>query len=211
MMTALAEANRIRLKMSFAAHAKGQQRLRRTPHVQRLGRLPVALWGGEGSLFPTGRGACRPRRLALKRDRNGANSVARERSHEQVKFGSFRFLQRVWLRAAEPSTRRFLTPPSDQSPQSWINPAAFAIPAPDTFGDAERNLVRASGLWQVDAALSKTIGFTERLGLQFRAEVFNLFNRAQYGSPQANLSSPLTFGVTTTLVNQGATGSGTPR
>jgi hypothetical protein len=104
-----------------------------------------------------------------------------------------------------------LTPPAGRTPQVWINPAAFAIPAPGTFGDAGRNLVRAPGLWQVDAALSKAIGFTERLGLQFRAEAFNLFNRAQYGSPQANLSSPLSFGVITTLVNQGATGSGTPR
>ena len=104
-----------------------------------------------------------------------------------------------------------LTPPGGQTPQSWINPAAFAIPAAGTFGDAGRNLARAPGLWQTDTALSKTVSLGERLGLQFRAEVFNLFNRAQYGSPQANLSSPLSFGVITTPVNQGATGSGTPR
>jgi len=104
-----------------------------------------------------------------------------------------------------------LIPPGGQTAQQWINPAAFSVPPAGTFGDAGRNLVRASGLWQVDAALAKTIGFTERLGLQFRAEAFNLFNRAQYGSPQANLSSPLSFGVITTPVNQGATGSGTPR
>jgi len=104
-----------------------------------------------------------------------------------------------------------LTPPGGRTPRDWINPAAFAVPAVGTFGDAGRNLVRAPGLWQADMALSKTVGFTERVGLQFRAEVFNLFNRAQYGSPQANLSSPLSFGVITTPVNQGATGSGTPR
>jgi hypothetical protein len=104
-----------------------------------------------------------------------------------------------------------LIPAGGQTPNSWINPAAFAIPAAGTYGDAGRNLVRAPGLWQVDTALSKTIAFTERLGLQFRAEAFNLFNRAQYGSPQANLSSPLSFGVITTPMNQGATGSGTPR
>lgn len=104
-----------------------------------------------------------------------------------------------------------LTPPGGRTPTDWINPAAFAVPASGTFGDAGRNLVRAPGLWQVDSALSKTISLTERLGVQFRAEVFNLFNRAQYGSPQANLSSPLSFGVITTPVNQGATGSGTPR
>ncbi len=104
-----------------------------------------------------------------------------------------------------------LTPPGGQTPRQWINPAAFAIPVPGTFGDAGRNLVRAPGLWQADAALAKTVGIGERMGLQFRAEAFNLFNRAQYGSPQANLSSPLSFGVITAPVNQGATGSGTPR
>lgn len=103
-----------------------------------------------------------------------------------------------------------LIPPGGQTPNNWINPAAFAIPAPGTFGDAGRNLVRAPGLWQIDIALAKTVALTERAGLQFRAEVFNIFNRAQYGAPNADLSSQL-FGVITTPVNQGATGSGTPR
>lgn len=104
-----------------------------------------------------------------------------------------------------------LTPPGGQSPGKWINPAAFAVPAVGTFGDAGRNLVRAPSLWQADAALAKTLGSTERLWVQFRAEAFNLFNRAQYGSPQANFSSPVSFGAITTVVNPGATGSGTPR
>ncbi len=104
-----------------------------------------------------------------------------------------------------------LRPPSGQSPAQWINPAAFATPAPGVFGNAGRNLLRAPSLWQVDTALAKRIGITERVGLQFRAEGFNLLNRAQYGSPLANLSSPINFGRITTLVNQGATGSGTPR
>jgi hypothetical protein len=104
-----------------------------------------------------------------------------------------------------------LTPPGGQSPGKWINPAAFAVPAAGTFGNASRNLVRAPSLWQADAALAKTLGSTERVWVQFRAEAFNLFNRAQYGSPQANLSSPLSFGTITTVVNSGATGSGTPR
>ncbi len=104
-----------------------------------------------------------------------------------------------------------LIPPGGQTPHSWINPAAFAVPASGMFGNAGRNLVRAPGLWQADAALVRTIALTERMGLQCRIEAFNIFNRAQYGSPQANLSTPLSFGVITTPVNQGATGTGTPR
>jgi hypothetical protein len=104
-----------------------------------------------------------------------------------------------------------LAPPGGRTPQDWINAAAFAAPVAGTYGNAGRNLVRAPGLWQIDTAVAKKIDLTERLGLQLRAEAFNVCNRAQYGSPQANLSSPLSFGVITTPVNQGATGSGTPR
>ena len=102
-----------------------------------------------------------------------------------------------------------LIPPGGQTPNDWINAAAFSTPAAGTYGNAGRNLVRAPGLWQTDLALSKKVPVTERLRAEFRAEAFNLFNRAQYGSPSASLSSPLSFGVITTLVNQGATGSGT--
>ncbi|MBV9612168.1 MAG: TonB-dependent receptor, partial [Acidobacteriaceae bacterium] len=104
-----------------------------------------------------------------------------------------------------------LMPAGGQTPTDWINAAAFSVPASGTFGNAGRNLVRAPGLWQIDAAVAKRIALTERLGLQIRAEVFNVFNRAQYGSPQADLSSAQNFGAITTPVNQGATGSGTPR
>jgi hypothetical protein len=104
-----------------------------------------------------------------------------------------------------------LIPSGGQSPQNWMNPAAFVAPAPGSFGNAGRNLVRAPALWQADAALAKTVGITETADLQFRAEVFNILNRAQYGMPQSNLSSPLSFGTITTTVNSGATGGGTPR
>ena len=102
-------------------------------------------------------------------------------------------------------------PEGGQTPNNWINPAAFTTPASGTYGDAGRNLVRAPALWQVDLAMAKKVSLTERLGIELRVEAFNVFNRAQFGSPQANLSSPLSFGVITTPVNQGATGSGTPR
>ncbi|HUI79423.1 MAG TPA: TonB-dependent receptor [Bryobacteraceae bacterium] len=104
-----------------------------------------------------------------------------------------------------------LIPPGGQTPNDWINAAAFSTPANGTYGNAGRNLVRAPELWQMDMALAKKIGLTERVHAEFRAEAFNLFNRAQFGAPSTNLSSPLSFGVITTLVNQTATGSGTPR
>jgi hypothetical protein len=95
-------------------------------------------------------------------------------------------------------------------PGGGFNPAAFAVPAPGTFGDAPRNLLRGLGVWQVDLALGKHIPITERVQLQFRAEAFNVFNRPQYASPQADISNK-TFGQILSTVNTGPVGTGTPR
>jgi hypothetical protein len=101
--------------------------------------------------------------------------------------------------------------PAVRTPQNWINLAAFRVPARGTFGNLGRNVLRAPGLFQLDTALARRIGLTERMSLQFRAEAFNLTNRPQYGSPAANISAPGTFGVITSVVNSGATGSGRSR
>ena len=103
-----------------------------------------------------------------------------------------------------------LTPPGGSTPNLWINRAAFSTPTPGTWGNAGRNLVRGPGLWQMDIGLTKQFQPTERIALRFRGEVFNLFNRAQYGNPIGNISDP-NFGRITSLVNSGATGTGTPR
>lgn len=100
--------------------------------------------------------------------------------------------------------------PLRQTTSNWINPAAFTTPAGGTFGNSGRNLVRGPSLWQADVGLTKRFPLRERFSVEFRAEAFNLFNRAQFGDPSGNLSSP-NFGRITTTVNDGATGSGTPR
>jgi len=104
-----------------------------------------------------------------------------------------------------------LLPAGGQTPGNWINAAAFSTPANGTWGNAGRSLVRAPGIWQLDTALTKRNPITERIGIEFRAEAFNVFNRAQYGLPNTNLSAAGSFGQITQLVNPGATGTGTPR
>jgi hypothetical protein len=104
-----------------------------------------------------------------------------------------------------------IIPIGGQTPNDWLNLAAFSIPANGTFGDLGRNALSGPGLWQIDAAVAKRASITERFAVQFRAEMFNIFNRAQYGQPNANISTPGNFGSITTTVNEGATGSGTPR
>ena len=104
-----------------------------------------------------------------------------------------------------------LTPSGGSTPGLWINPAAFAVPAAETWGDLGRNAFRGPALWQVDMALQRRIALRERMALEMRGEVFNTLNRAQYGNPLADISAPSSFGRITSLANTAPTGSGTPR
>jgi hypothetical protein len=97
------------------------------------------------------------------------------------------------------------------------NPFAFSVPANGTWGNAGRNLLRAPGLWQADTALVKRFRLTEKTYLGFRAEVFNVFNRAQLGSYVVALSSANgqivanNFGSIQGPFNSTPIGTGTPR
>jgi len=64
----------------------------------------------------------------------------------------------------------------------WFNTSCFTQPAPFTFGNAPRELagVRSSGTNNWDVFFSKTTHLHENLGLEFRAELFNLFDRVQF-------------------------------
>jgi hypothetical protein len=104
-----------------------------------------------------------------------------------------------------------LVPPGGPTVQEWINPAAFAVPVPGTFGNAPRNLVRGPGTWQVDLGLGRQISLTERTHIDFRAEAFNILNRPQYGAPQADFSAANSFGSILSTINTGPVGTGTPR
>ena len=82
---------------------------------------------------------------------------------------------------------------SNPTPELWFNTAAFAFPPPGTFGNAGRNILDGPGFQNVNASLMKNTALTERLNLQFRAEVFNLFNHPNFNLPDNFLGSP-TFG-----------------
>jgi hypothetical protein len=67
------------------------------------------------------------------------------------------------------------------------------LPAGTTrFGTAGRNILLGPGLANYDVGLAKNTRFRERYNVQFRAEFFNLFNRANFGTPQrtVNVSAP---------------------
>jgi hypothetical protein len=81
-----------------------------------------------------------------------------------------------------------LSPPGGSTIGEWINPAAFAVPAAGTFGDAPRDVARGPGAWQMDFGVGKRIPLTESAHLEFRTEFFNIFNHPQYGLPQSDFA-----------------------
>ncbi|HEY8223977.1 MAG TPA: TonB-dependent receptor [Pyrinomonadaceae bacterium] len=83
-----------------------------------------------------------------------------------------------------------------RSPQQWFNQSAFAFPARGTFGNAGRNVLEGPGFQNVNASLVKNTSLSERINLQIRAEVFNLFNHPNFNLPDNFLGSP-TFGQIT--------------
>lgn len=71
-----------------------------------------------------------------------------------------------------------------------INPSAFAFPsASRAQGTLGRNALRGFGAWQADLGLHRQFGIGEQLNIQFRAEVFNLFNHANFANPGAPFPS----------------------
>ncbi|MFN0123410.1 MAG: TonB-dependent receptor domain-containing protein [Blastocatellia bacterium] len=74
---------------------------------------------------------------------------------------------------------------------AWFNPAAFQQPATYTFGNAPRTLpgVRAPGYFSTNLSLARDFKITETARLQFRAEGFNLFNRANFSYPVSTLGA----------------------
>ena len=84
----------------------------------------------------------------------------------------------------------------------WFNTAAFAQPAPFTFGNGPRTLpnVRAQGEHSLDLSLFKEFPFGEKRRVEFRAEAFNITNTPQFGLPGTGFGTA-TFGVISAQVN----------
>jgi hypothetical protein len=100
--------------------------------------------------------------------------------------------------------------PAKQTTDSWVNLAAFAVPPKGRWGTAGRSLLTGPGLVQFDLNLSKSFPFGEKRDIEFRWELYNAFNRAQYGDPALNISTPATFGRITAPLNRNY-GTGTNR
>ena len=96
-----------------------------------------------------------------------------------------------------------------QFPEGKIfNKAAFTAAPAGHQGNFGRNVLRGFGATQVDLALQRQFHLTEKLGLRFRSEFFNIFNHPNFGNPINTLTSPLFGRSTQSLAN--SLGSGGP-
>ncbi len=69
------------------------------------------------------------------------------------------------------------------TPDLWFNLGAFAPPAVGFRGSAGRNIIEGPNYKTVDFSLVKHFRIDEKRSIQFRAEVFNLLNRANFDLP----------------------------
>jgi hypothetical protein len=81
--------------------------------------------------------------------------------------------------------------PAVRTPQCWFNTGAFQQAQPGTFGDVGRNTLKGPAFQQWDFSALKNIRIRETANLQFRAELFNIFNNVNFELPNNDISSPL--------------------
>jgi len=106
-----------------------------------------------------------------------------------VRTSNFSHESRADIAGAKPQVR-LQEVPGVIGPVVFKDASAFAIPAPGTNG-AGRNIFEAPGYWNLDLGIGKRFELTERLNLQFRAEMFNALNHANFDNPRdASSGSP---------------------
>ena len=91
-----------------------------------------------------------------------------------------------------------LVPNGERGPNNWINRSAFQ-PAPTTRrGSCGVGTVEGPGAQTWDFSLRRRFALTEKFNLQFQADIFNAFNRANFRDLDSNLTNATTFGTIST-------------
>jgi hypothetical protein len=95
------------------------------------------------------------------------------------------------------------------SPNQWFNPAAFLAPPNNSgfYGNLGRDTLIGPGLATWDFSLMKDTPIRERLTLQFRAEFFNVLNRANFNTPNAVVFTPAGVSPTAGVITSTSTTS----
>src|SRR6266446_5940398 len=98
------------------------------------------------------------------------------------------------------------------NPSQWFNPNAFLAPANTAanggfYGNVGRDTLIGPGLATSDFSVLKDTRIRERLNLQFRAEIFNLLNRANFNLPNAVVFTPSGVSPTAGVITSTSTTS----
>jgi hypothetical protein len=78
----------------------------------------------------------------------------------------------------------------NQTFNQWFNPAAFAVPANGSFGNATPNSLEGYGIKVQHLSVAKTFHITERLRTTFTGAFSNLFNHPHFQNINTNISNP---------------------
>jgi len=92
-------------------------------------------------------------------------------------------------------------------PGQWFNPDAFLAPPANSgfYGDLGRDTLIGPGLATWDFSVLKNTVLREQVSLQFRAEIFNLLNRANFNTPNLIVFTPSGVSGTAGAINSTST------
>jgi hypothetical protein len=92
------------------------------------------------------------------------------------------------------------TTPAKQTPEQWINAAAFVSPQPYHFGTFGRNALRTDPYKDLDFSIFKSFALPRETSVEFRAESFNLLNQVIFAQPDSTVGDPH-FGSVSSIAN----------
>ncbi|HTV05541.1 MAG TPA: carboxypeptidase regulatory-like domain-containing protein [Acidobacteriaceae bacterium] len=94
-------------------------------------------------------------------------------------------------------------------PSEWFDPSAFLAPPPNSgfYGNVRRDSFNGPGLATWDFSMLKDTTLHENLKLQFRAELFNLLNRANFNTPNLVVFTPSGVSPTAGVITSTSTTS----
>ncbi|AXC11401.1 Oar protein [Acidisarcina polymorpha] len=95
--------------------------------------------------------------------------------------------------------------PAHKNNAQWFNTAAFAAPPAYAFGNSAYDMLWGPHYQNWDMNLEKNTTIGEHYNLQLRGEVFNIANHPNFSVPGASLTTPSSFGVISSTVNENRT------
>ena len=81
-------------------------------------------------------------------------------------------------------------PRTERTADRWFDTAAFSVQERFTFGNSAANVIEGPGLVNLDLMINRTFRFNERWSLDFRTELYNMFNRVNLAFPNTVINNP---------------------